>query len=184
VVEIRRDGIQDFEGTYEEYVHYCGDDHLDVDTVVLKAQREKKITKSVSESSGGPTVSATEAARSGAVESRKGGRETRPKLSDHARKQLVGRRDTITGQIETTEARLLAIDEEFADPEFYSRTPRAEVHRLQEERDRLQARIEALMTEWEGVEAELEGPGSGTAGAKEGGRSTPAEQASRAKGRR
>ena len=184
IVEIRKDGIQDFEGTYEEYVHYCGDDHLDVDAVVLKAQREKQITKAVSEASGGPTVSATEAARFGSVESRKGGREARPKVSDHARKQLVGRRDGITAQLETTEARLLAIDKEFADPEFYGRTPRAEVQRLQEERDRLQARIEDLMAEWEGVEAELEGTVPGTAGAKERTRSTPAEQASRAKGRK
>jgi ATPase subunit of ABC transporter with duplicated ATPase domains len=42
VVEISRDGIRDYRGTYEEYVHACGDDHLDADTVVLKAKREDK----------------------------------------------------------------------------------------------------------------------------------------------
>ncbi|HEX6747320.1 MAG TPA: ATP-binding cassette domain-containing protein, partial [Longimicrobium sp.] len=42
VVEISRAGIRDFLGTYEEYVHACGDDHLDADTVVLKAKREEK----------------------------------------------------------------------------------------------------------------------------------------------
>ena len=42
VVEIRRDGIRDFLGTYQEYVHACGDDHLDADTVVLKAKREER----------------------------------------------------------------------------------------------------------------------------------------------
>ncbi|HEX8245593.1 MAG TPA: ATP-binding cassette domain-containing protein, partial [Longimicrobium sp.] len=42
IVEIRRDGIRDYLGTYEEYVHACGDDHLDADTVVLKAKREEK----------------------------------------------------------------------------------------------------------------------------------------------
>jgi ATPase subunit of ABC transporter with duplicated ATPase domains len=42
VVEISRDGIRDYQGTYEEYVHDCGDDHLDADTVVLKARREEK----------------------------------------------------------------------------------------------------------------------------------------------
>jgi len=42
VVEISRDGIRDYHGTYEEYVHACGDDHLDADTVVLKAKREEK----------------------------------------------------------------------------------------------------------------------------------------------
>jgi len=42
VVEISRAGIRDFLGTYQEYVHACGDDHLDADTVVLKAKREDK----------------------------------------------------------------------------------------------------------------------------------------------
>jgi ATPase subunit of ABC transporter with duplicated ATPase domains len=42
VVEVSREGIRDYLGTYEEYVHACGDDHLDADTVVLKAKREDK----------------------------------------------------------------------------------------------------------------------------------------------
>jgi ATPase subunit of ABC transporter with duplicated ATPase domains len=42
VVEISPAGIRDYLGTYEEYVHACGDDHLDADTVVLKAKREDK----------------------------------------------------------------------------------------------------------------------------------------------
>ncbi|MDP9348189.1 MAG: ATP-binding cassette domain-containing protein [Gemmatimonadota bacterium] len=42
VVEISRNGIRDYQGTYEEYVHACGDDHLDADTVVLRARREEK----------------------------------------------------------------------------------------------------------------------------------------------
>jgi ATPase subunit of ABC transporter with duplicated ATPase domains len=42
VVEISKNGIRDYHGTYEEYVHACGDDHLDADTVVLKARTEGK----------------------------------------------------------------------------------------------------------------------------------------------
>ena len=42
IVEISPGGIRDYLGTYEEYVHACGDDHLDADTVVLKAKREEK----------------------------------------------------------------------------------------------------------------------------------------------
>jgi ATPase subunit of ABC transporter with duplicated ATPase domains len=42
IVEISPGGIRDYLGTYEEYVHACGDDHLDADTVVLKARREGK----------------------------------------------------------------------------------------------------------------------------------------------
>ncbi|HEX7243120.1 MAG TPA: ATP-binding cassette domain-containing protein, partial [Longimicrobiaceae bacterium] len=40
VLEISPSGIRDYMGTYEEYVHACGDDHLDADTVVLKARKE------------------------------------------------------------------------------------------------------------------------------------------------
>ena len=42
VLEISPAGIRDYHGTYEEYVHACGDDHLDADTVVLKAKREER----------------------------------------------------------------------------------------------------------------------------------------------
>ena len=42
IVEITEDGITDYRGTYEEYVHTRGDDHLDVDTVVLRAREEKR----------------------------------------------------------------------------------------------------------------------------------------------
>ncbi|HEX2208728.1 MAG TPA: ABC-F family ATP-binding cassette domain-containing protein [Longimicrobium sp.] len=42
IVEISPAGIRDYLGTYEEYVHACGDDHLDADTVVLKAKREAR----------------------------------------------------------------------------------------------------------------------------------------------
>jgi ATPase subunit of ABC transporter with duplicated ATPase domains len=45
IVEIRPDGIRDYRGSYEEYVHACGDDHLDADTVVLKAKREDQAAK-------------------------------------------------------------------------------------------------------------------------------------------
>ena len=42
IVEIKPEEILDFRGTYEEYVHFCGDDHLDADQVVLKARQAKK----------------------------------------------------------------------------------------------------------------------------------------------
>jgi ATPase subunit of ABC transporter with duplicated ATPase domains len=38
VVEIGRHGIRDFRGSYEEYVHACGDDHLDAEAVLRKSR--------------------------------------------------------------------------------------------------------------------------------------------------
>jgi ATPase subunit of ABC transporter with duplicated ATPase domains len=39
VVEIKPDMIRDYLGTYEEYVHYCGDDHLDADAVLARTRQ-------------------------------------------------------------------------------------------------------------------------------------------------
>jgi ATPase subunit of ABC transporter with duplicated ATPase domains len=47
VLEISPNGIRDYLGTYEEYVHACGDDHLDADTVVLKARKQDQEAKTV-----------------------------------------------------------------------------------------------------------------------------------------
>ena len=42
VIELKADGLVDFKGTYDEYIEREGDDHLDVETVELRAKREKK----------------------------------------------------------------------------------------------------------------------------------------------
>ena len=38
ILEIRADGMQDFRGSYEEYVERCGDDHLDVEVAIRQAR--------------------------------------------------------------------------------------------------------------------------------------------------
>jgi ATPase subunit of ABC transporter with duplicated ATPase domains len=42
ILEISHAGINDFKGSYEDYVERLGDDHLDADAVLLKLKREKK----------------------------------------------------------------------------------------------------------------------------------------------
>jgi len=42
VLEIRPDGIQDFAGSYDDYLTACGDDHLDVEAAIRRARREKR----------------------------------------------------------------------------------------------------------------------------------------------
>jgi ATPase subunit of ABC transporter with duplicated ATPase domains len=42
ILEIRPDSIQDFPGSYDDYLERCGDDHLDVDAVLRKARRAKR----------------------------------------------------------------------------------------------------------------------------------------------
>ena len=45
VVEIRRDSIVDFSGTYDEYLAQCGDDHLDTEAVLKKSKEERRARK-------------------------------------------------------------------------------------------------------------------------------------------
>ncbi len=142
IVEIRPDGIQDYQGTYEEYVHFCGDDHLDVDTVVLKARREKRWAKE------------TVAHRVAKLPEEEGGE--RPSLSKAARKRLLERRDHITERIEKAEVLLAAIDDRFSDADFYRNTSREKVRELQDERVRLTQELDEQMLDWEAACDELE----------------------------
>ncbi|MDH3629204.1 MAG: ATP-binding cassette domain-containing protein [Acidobacteriota bacterium] len=45
IVEITPDHIEDFVGSYDEYLERCGDDHLDAEAVLRVAREEKKAAK-------------------------------------------------------------------------------------------------------------------------------------------
>jgi len=142
IVEISASGIRDFKGSYEEYVHACGDDHLDVDTVVLKAKEKRRKAKRAK--AAGDEDAARPAASNG---------------DPQRARRLQARRDEVTDRIEQLETRLSEIDAAFADPEFYDETPLADVRRLEEERARLQSELENRLAEWESLETELAAAG-------------------------
>ncbi len=132
IVEIKSDTILDYVGSYEQYVHACGDDHLDVDTVVLKAQKKKSVEKKTRRSA---------RAQPGA---------------DQNTKNLQKRREDITMKIETCEARLGELTTTFADPTFYDRSSPDDVRTLESERSALDEQLQELMADWEALEEELE----------------------------
>jgi len=140
VVEIKADAILDYKGTYEEYVHHCGDDHLDADTVVLKARRAKRQAKQAARGDEG-----------GAGDGGAAG------LSKNELRKMRNRRDRIVEQIEAAEHRIGEINEMFCDPSYYDRAAPKQVRKLEGEQDELRARIEELTGEWERAEAELAG---------------------------
>ncbi len=136
ILEISPQGMNDFRGTYEEYLDRCGDDHLDAEAVLLKVRREKRKAKQVRERPGDPDkLAAADKKRS---------------------KELTGRRDQVTAEMERAETRIHAINELFCDPSFFDRTPRAEVGKLETEQKKLRTAIDQHMTEWEQIEKELE----------------------------
>jgi len=136
VVEIKPDEVTDYPGTYEEYVHHSGDDHLDADRVVLKARREKKKkTKKVD-------VSVVDPAK-----------EIRRIQSD---------RDELTNRVASAEQRVDDIDETLAAPGFYERAASDEIAVLGNERSELKEQIERGLDEWATLESELERLRDGT----------------------
>lgn len=137
ILEVTPDGPRDFPGTYEEYLARCGDDHLDSETVVLKAKKERKDER---------TAAPVSAARVSWEEQ---------KRRRNRQKELPLRRDKVLAAIEQAEARKKAIQDAYASPGFYERTPAAEVDAMVAEEAALGPRIEALIGEWEALESEI-----------------------------
>jgi ATPase subunit of ABC transporter with duplicated ATPase domains len=144
VVEISRTGIRDYLGSYEEYVHACGDDHLDADAVVLEATREQRKRK------GEATTTAAKAPRPE-------GNGAAPRRNQGRRIQLEKRRDELTAGIEEAERRVAEIEARFCAPGYYESTPAEAAAALDRERLSLQEQVQRLIAEWERIETELEG---------------------------
>ncbi len=86
ILEISPKGLQDFRGTYDEYLERLGDDHLDAEAVLLKMKRAKRAAG-----------------------------KSEPSQAERKR-ELAKRRDELTLAIETAETRVHEISELFVDP--------------------------------------------------------------------
>ena len=143
IVEITAEGVRDYRGTYEEYVQYCGDDHLDVEAVVAGGR--------------GGGGRGTGGRRRDGGERETGGRaRKRPQRrgsgrSAWKRRQREARADEVAGRIAVAEGRVGEIDAVFARGSFYEDAGRDEVLALEAERRELVAEIERLMGVWEGL---------------------------------
>jgi ATPase subunit of ABC transporter with duplicated ATPase domains len=146
VVEISADGIRDYPGTYEEYVHACGDDHLDADSVVLRSEGSGASKK---------TSKKEERAQRAKDRSSSGNGANRPPDPEKRRARLEAQRDALTEKIDAAESRIAEIDDRFCKPGFYDQTDPDEVARLEDQRAELTSSIEGLMAQWESAEREL-----------------------------
>ncbi len=135
IFEISPKGINDFRGTYDEYLERLGDDHLDAEAV-LRMKREQK--KKAAAAGSAPAVADP------AEERRRQQRQ----------KELTKKLDQVTASVEKAEARVNAINELFCDPTFFDRTSREQVKKLEAEQKTLSGKVEELMAEWERIETE------------------------------
>jgi len=134
VLEITPNSLNDYRGTYDEYLANCGDDHLDVDAATLRAKTN-----------------------------RKKGRDRRSDRSDDAddkkrakrRKDLSLRLEIVTAAVEKAESRIGTIDAEFCRDGFFDQTPEDKVRALQNERAKLEGEVATLMDEWETIDREI-----------------------------
>jgi ATPase subunit of ABC transporter with duplicated ATPase domains len=134
IVEISGKGLQDFPGTYEEYIERLGDDHLDAEAVLRVKRAQQKKAKAGANGNGTALSERERLAR---------------------QRELAKRRDELTAKVEKAESRIHEINELFCDPTFFDRTSREQVKKLEQEQKRLSGEVDGLMGEWEGVESEL-----------------------------
>jgi ATPase subunit of ABC transporter with duplicated ATPase domains len=139
IFEISPKGIQDFPGTYEEYLDRLGDDHLDAEAVLRVKRAQQKKDRDRARAAGGNGNGA------GLDD-----RQRQQKL-----KELAKRRDQLTDSVEKAEARIHAINELFCDPTFFDKTSREQVKKLENEQKKLSQQVEGFLGEWERVEGEI-----------------------------
>jgi ATPase subunit of ABC transporter with duplicated ATPase domains len=135
ILEISPKGINDFPGTYEEYLERLGDDHLDADAVLRQRREQKKKAAATAKGNGAAPQD--------------------DKQRQKLQKDLAKKRDEVTLAVEKAESRINAINELFCDPTFFDRTGAGEVKKLENEQKTLSSRIEELMGEWEKIEGQL-----------------------------
>ena len=111
---------------------------------MLKAKRARAEAATAGDSDGG---SASTASSAGSWEEQKRRRNRAA--------QLPKMRDKVMAAIEAAEARKKAIHERYADPAFYIQTSHDDIDALGAELAALGPKLEALMTEWEGLELEI-----------------------------
>ena len=162
ILEVTPSGPRDFPGSYADYLERCGDDHLDADAVVLKAKKEKKKDE---RTNGANAEKAADAGAARAVAADATPRPPQPDLSGlsweeqkrrrNRQRELPTRRDKVLAAMEAAEARKKAIHDMYATAGFFERTSKDDIARLETEDAALGPRIEALMAEWEALEAEI-----------------------------
>ncbi|MYA24279.1 MAG: ABC-F family ATPase, partial [Gemmatimonadetes bacterium] len=134
IVEIKPEEILDFRGTYEEYVHFCGDDHLDADQVILKARQAKRKKEA-------PT------------------REPRSnRKGKNKQRRTAAQQEKRLARIEKAEARLAEIDALRCEPTYYAKTPPDQIKALECEHADVERELATLLEEWAAVEETMEDP--------------------------
>jgi len=135
IIEITREGINDFPGTYEEYLARSGDDHLDSQAVLRQARATKRKAKVHPGSDRKATSGPSPAQQLKKVDA-----------------QLV----ELTEKIAVAEARIDSLNALFCRENYYKDTPTEEDAALQAELRMLTEEVRLFMIDWEALEQQGE----------------------------
>ena len=133
VVEVTKEGIVDYAGTYAEYLARSGEDHLSKAAVVQKAQTQKRNNRT---DSAGLSW------------------DERKRLQNK-KKALPRRRDAVFEEIVALEQKVASYDAKYCEPGFYEDNPPSEIQRLEREQAAIRETVQEKTAEWESIEEEL-----------------------------
>lgn len=153
IVEVRKDGLRDFAGTYDEYVDRYGDDHLDAEQVELRAKKDKKGKKKGKGKGKNGKAEAAPTPQPKKAKQSELSHEERKRINNRL-KAIPKKLDQAMASVEKGEARLAEIRERYCEPNFFEAKP-DEAKQLQAEEQKLQKQVEERMAEWEKLEKEL-----------------------------
>ncbi len=135
IIEITREGINDFPGTYEEYLARSGDDHLDSQAVLRQARTTKRKVRS--------DPGENQKSRSGPSPARQ-------------LKKIDAQLVELTERVAVAEARIEALNAQFCQENYYKNTPPEENAALQAEQRMLIEEVRLFMLDWEALEQQGE----------------------------
>jgi ATPase subunit of ABC transporter with duplicated ATPase domains len=144
VLALSRDGLDDFVGTYEEYLAKQGADYLAV-------PQGRGALRQASVLTGGPGAKGTAAGLSPAAAAQSD-KKARKRDALRLRKQV----DKLEGRISTLEQALAGFDRRFAEPAYFQSTPWEKVQAEQRQRKEAQAALDATVSEWTSLAGQLE----------------------------
>lgn len=129
IIELRPNGLNDFQGTYDEYLGRDGADHLNASNVVLRKKEDRKSKASKSLSPSRRPVGASE--------------------------MLREMRDSVLLRVAEAEATISGLHGRYAEPGFFEQTERGEILRLKKLEEDAQRALAGLVSEWEELEAQI-----------------------------
>jgi ABC-type multidrug transport system ATPase subunit len=138
IIELKPTGLLDFKGTYDEYLEKSGADHLDAETVSLKAKVDKLETEKARS-----TAPATDMSY-----------EERKRRANRL-KSLPRKRDAVVAEIEALEAEKAKIQARYAKEGYFAETSSSEQDRVRAREQAIDGALGPLMESWEELEAEL-----------------------------